>query len=266
MAAQNAEDGDERSGGDGAEPAAYGVPPAEQQIGVGRTARHRSDQRGPQGAAEDEREAERARKPGQKLHPALREGNALRLHQAALGFVDGGHAALCDLTGQLVHRSHPAQMGRAGGHVAHLADLGRAGTGKNAVGQYIYMKFPQMEAARHDLHGLLHPEHLCAVFQQGLPCGHDKIHDAAAQLFIGKRVSAVHCLLSLQKMIPYFIMCTSRIQGRIIKSSGNTRAFLRKGSEYVIIILSLKSDRKVLHIRQAVGSHFRKEVRTCLLL
>ena len=90
--------------------------------------------------------------------------------------------------------------------------------------------------------------------------------DAAAQLFIGKRVSAVHCLLSLQKMIPYFIMCTSRIQGRIIKSSGNTRAFLRKGSEYVIIILSLKSDRKVLHIRQAVGSHFRKEVRTCLLL
>ena len=75
-----------------------------------------------------------------------------------------------------------------------------------------------MEAARHDLHSLLHPEHLCAVFQQGLPCGHDKIHDAAAQLFIGKRVSAVHCLLSLQKMIPYFIMCTSRIQGCIKKT------------------------------------------------
>ena len=42
--------------------------------------------------------------------------------------------------------------------------------------------------------------------------------DAAAQLFIGKMVSAVHCLRSLQKMIPYFIMCTSRIQGHIIKN------------------------------------------------
>ena len=45
-----------------------------------------------------------------------------------------------------------------------------------------------------------------------------------------------------------------------------TNLGILKGSEYVIIVLSLKSDRKVLHIRQAVGSHFRKEVRKCLLL
>ena len=35
--------------------------------------------------------------------------------------------------------------------------------GKNAVGQHIDMELPQVEAGRHDLHGLLHPEHLCPV-------------------------------------------------------------------------------------------------------
>ena len=145
------------------------------------------------------------------------EGQLPRQHQTALGFIQG-HPGLGDLAGKRIHRRHPPQMGGAHRHIAYFADLGSAGTGKNAVGQHINVELPQMEAARHDLHGLLHPEHLRAVFQQGLPCGHDKIHNAAAQLFIGKRVSAVHCLLSLQKMIPYFIMCTSRIQEHRIKN------------------------------------------------
>ena len=241
------------------------MPPAPQQIPAGRHPCSGSCQRTAQVAAEHHGKAERPAQPGKQLHMIFGEGQLPRQHQTALGFVQG-HPCLGDLAGKLVHRRHPPQMGSAHRHIAYLADLGSAGAGENAVGQHINVELPQMEAARHDLHGLLHPKHLRAVFQQGLPCGHDKIHNAVAQLFIGKRVSAVHCLLSLQKMIPYFIMCISRIQGRIIKSSGNTRAFLRKGSEYVIIVLSLKSDRKVLHIRQAVGPHFRKEVRTCLLL
>ena len=68
-----------------------------------------------------------------------------------------------------------AQVGGNHRNMPHSADRSVLGGSKNAVGQHINVKFPQVEAARHDLHGLLHPEHLRAVFQQGLPCGHDKI-------------------------------------------------------------------------------------------
>ena len=56
------------------------------------------------------------------------------------------------------------------------------------------MKFPQMEAARHDLHGLLHAEDLRAVFQQRLPGRHNEIHDAAALFCVGIQFPAVHCV------------------------------------------------------------------------
>ena len=76
-------------------------------------------------------------------------------------------------------------MDGALGHIAHLADLGGAGAGKDAVGQHIDVELPQVQAAGHDLHGLLGPEHLRPVLQQGLPCRHNKIHDPAALLAVG---------------------------------------------------------------------------------
>ena len=191
MAAENADEGNEGGGGDGLEPAAHAVPPAEQQVGAGCKTGHCRRQRGPQRAAEDEREAERARRPGGQLDPILREGDALGLNKAALRLVDGD-AARRDLAGELVHRSHPAQMGRAGGHIAHLTDLRRARAGEDAIGQYIDVKLPQVEAAGHDLHGLLDAEDLRTVFQQRLPGRHDKIHDALALLLVGIQFPAVH--------------------------------------------------------------------------
>ena len=125
----------------------------------------------------------------------LGERDAPGQHQTAFGFVQR-HLPGGDLAGEGVHRRHPAQMGRAGGYIAHLADLGGAGAGKDTIGQHIDVELPQVEAARHDLHGLLHPEHLRTVFQQGLTRRHNKIHDAAAQLFIRGNLSAGHSLAS----------------------------------------------------------------------
>ena len=135
-------------------------------------------------AAEDEGEAGCAAHPGQKLGPALGKGDAPGLGQTALGLVQrdapGG-----DLTGKGVHRHHPAQVGRPHRYVPHLGDLRRACAGEDAVGQHIDVELPQMEAAGHDLHRLLHPKDLRSVFQQRLACRHDEIHDAAALLVGG---------------------------------------------------------------------------------
>ena len=61
-----------------------------------------------------------------------------------------------------------------------------------------------MERPGHDLHGLLHPEHLGTVFQQCLPRRHDEIHDAAAQLLVRKDLSAGHCCTSLVMNVVLF--------------------------------------------------------------
>ena len=73
-------------------------------------------------------------------------------------------------------------MGGADGHIAHFADLSRACAGKDTVGQNINMELPQVEAPGHDLHGLLHPEHLGAVFQQRLARVHDKLQRTVKQV------------------------------------------------------------------------------------
>ena len=92
-------------------------------------------------------------------------------------------------------------MGGADGHIAHFADLSRACAGKDTVGQNINMELPQVEAPGHDLHGLLHPEHLGAVFQQRLACRHNKIHNAAALFLIGIKNPLAHRRPPYRKVI-----------------------------------------------------------------
>ena len=116
----------------------------QQQIAAGKKACQCRRQRTAQRAAEDQRKAERAAHAGDQLHPVLGEGDAPCQHKAALGLVQS-HIALGDLAGEGVHRRHPAQMGGTAGHVAHLADLGGARTGKDAVGQHVNMELPQVE-------------------------------------------------------------------------------------------------------------------------
>ena len=143
-AAQNARQRDERRTADLAKAAGQVVPAAQQQIPVGKKACQCRRQCAAQRAAEDQRKAERAAHAGDQLHPVLGEGNAPCQHKAALGLVQS-HIPLGDLAGEGVHCRHPAQMGGAAGHIAHLADLGGARTGKDAVGQHVNMELPQVE-------------------------------------------------------------------------------------------------------------------------
>ena len=197
-AAQNTAQGDEGGGGDGSEPAPHAVPPAEQQVGVGRNTGRSGGKPGFQVASKDQRKAERAAHARRKLHPVLRKRDAPGLSQPSLGLIDGVHFPGRDLAGKLIHRRHPPQVGGTGGHVAHLAHLRRACAGKNAVGQHIDMELPQVEAGRHDLHGLLHPEHLCPVLQKGLTGRHNKIHDAAALFPVRIQFPLCHAVVSLK--------------------------------------------------------------------
>ena len=195
---QDAHQCDEGRGGDLLEAAGQAVPPAQQQVAAGRQTGHGGSDGAAQITAKDHGKAERAAHAADQLHPFLGEGDALGGRQTVLSLPQR-HIGLGDLAGKGVHRRHPAQMGGAHRHVAHFADLCGAGAGKNAVGQYINMELPQVEGACHDLHGLLHPEHFRTVLQQGLPGRHDKIHDAAAQFFVGISLSALHCPASLKK-------------------------------------------------------------------
>ena len=197
-AAQNAAQSDEGGGGDGAKPAPHAAPPAEQQIGVGRNTGRSGGKPCFQVAAKDQRKAECAAHARRKLHPVLWKRDAPSLSQTGLGLGDGLHFPGRDLAGKLVHCRHPPQVGSTGGHVAHLAHLRRTCAGKNAVGQHIDMELPQVEACRHDLHGLLHPEHLCPVLQKGLPSRHDKIHDAAALFPVRIQFPLCHAVVSLK--------------------------------------------------------------------
>ena len=143
-AAQNARQRDERRTADLAKAAGQVVPAAQQQIAAGKKACQRRRQRTAQCAAEDQRKAECTAHAADQLHPVLGKRDAPRQHQTALGFVQR-HAALCDLAREGVHCRHPAQMSGAGRHIAHLADLGGARTGKDAVGQHVNMELPQVE-------------------------------------------------------------------------------------------------------------------------
>ena len=143
-AGQNAHQRDERRTADLAKAAGQVVPAAQQQIPAGKKACQCRRQCAAQRAAEDQRKAECTAHAADQLHPVLGKRDAPRQHQTTLGFVQS-HIALGDLAGEGVHRRHPAQMGGTAGHVAHLADLGGARTGKDAVGQHVNMELPQVE-------------------------------------------------------------------------------------------------------------------------
>lgn len=53
-------------------------------------------------------------------------------------------------------------------HPGHMLPAVPAQAGENAVGEHIHMEFRLAIGRCHDLHGLLHPEHLGSVFQQQL--------------------------------------------------------------------------------------------------
>ena len=184
MAPQNADQCNERCRRDLAE--AVGKPPlfTEQQIAADDETRRRCRQRRAYRAAEDERKTGCAAHPGEELGLALGEGDAPGLGQAVFSLVQCD-APGCYLAGKGVHRGHPAQVSRPHRDVPYFGDLCRAGAGEDAVGQHVDVELPQMEAAGHDLHRLLHPEDLCSVFQQRLARRHDKVHDAAPLLVAG---------------------------------------------------------------------------------
>ena len=143
-AGQNAHQRDKRSTADLAKAAGQLVLLTQQQIAAGKKACQCRRQCTAQCAAEDQRKAECTAHAADQLHPVLGKRDAPRQHQTALGFVQR-HAALCNLAGEGVHCRHPAQMSGAGRHIAHLADLGGARTGKDAVGQHVNMELPQVE-------------------------------------------------------------------------------------------------------------------------
>ena len=148
--------------------------------------------------AEHQGKGRRPHRPAEDLGRRPGKGDAPGRRQFQFGLVQA-HPAFGQLAGELVHRRHPAQMDGADGDVAHLADLGGARRREDAVGQHIDVELPQVEAAGHDLHGLFDPEHLGPVFQQGLPCRHDKVHDPAALFAVRVQLDISHrfCPLSL---------------------------------------------------------------------